>query len=169
VPTYTSSIDSMLRLSFSFNNKNCTVRIANVQLELGSVATDFEHRSYGEELALCQRYYCNNFPTGTTPANGLSINPQGVAGWTTFSSTAARSPFIYYPVTMRATPSLTLYSCTNDTSGQWGIYTGSWDGSSGQASEGTNKHFNVRIDNGISGASNQSYLMRGNWTADAEL
>ena len=28
-----------------------------VQLELGSVATDFEHRSYGEELALCQRYF----------------------------------------------------------------------------------------------------------------
>jgi len=33
------------------------LNIANVQLELGSVATDFEHRSYGEELALCQRYY----------------------------------------------------------------------------------------------------------------
>ena len=31
--------------------------IANVQLELGSVATDFEYRSYGEELALCQRFY----------------------------------------------------------------------------------------------------------------
>ena len=34
-----------------------TVVLSNVQLELGSVATDFEHRSYGEELALCQRYY----------------------------------------------------------------------------------------------------------------
>jgi len=34
-----------------------SVDIAQVQLELGSVATDFEHRSYGEELALCQRYY----------------------------------------------------------------------------------------------------------------
>jgi len=31
--------------------------IDNVQLEVGSTATDFEHRSYGEELALCQRYY----------------------------------------------------------------------------------------------------------------
>ena len=33
------------------------VQIAGVQLELGKVATPFEHRSYGEELALCQRYF----------------------------------------------------------------------------------------------------------------
>ena len=33
------------------------IEIADVQMEVGSVATDFEHRSYGEELALCQRYY----------------------------------------------------------------------------------------------------------------
>ncbi len=32
-------------------------RVTGVQLELGENATDFEHRSYGEELALCQRYY----------------------------------------------------------------------------------------------------------------
>tara|TARA_R110000868_G_scaffold405861_2_gene685715 strand:- start:75 stop:680 length:606 start_codon:yes stop_codon:yes gene_type:complete len=31
--------------------------VTEAQLELGSVATDFEHRSYGEELALCQRYF----------------------------------------------------------------------------------------------------------------
>ena len=30
--------------------------LAGVQLEVGKNATDFEHRSYGEELALCQRY-----------------------------------------------------------------------------------------------------------------
>ena len=36
---------------------NDTFQIAGLQLELGSEATDFEHRSYGEELALCQRYY----------------------------------------------------------------------------------------------------------------
>ena len=31
--------------------------VALMQLELGKVATPFEHRSFGEELALCQRYY----------------------------------------------------------------------------------------------------------------
>jgi hypothetical protein len=31
----------------------------NYQLELGKVATPFEHRSYGEELALCKRYFQN--------------------------------------------------------------------------------------------------------------
>ena len=34
-----------------------TWQITGVQLEVGSVATDFEHRSYGQELELCRRYY----------------------------------------------------------------------------------------------------------------
>ena len=33
------------------------IEFTQFQLELGKVATPFEHRSYGEELALCQRYY----------------------------------------------------------------------------------------------------------------
>jgi hypothetical protein len=32
-------------------------KLTGVQLEVGDVATDFEHRSYGDELARCQRYY----------------------------------------------------------------------------------------------------------------
>jgi len=38
-------------------SNNDWLEVTQVQLELGSVATEFEHRSYGEELALCQRYY----------------------------------------------------------------------------------------------------------------
>ncbi len=37
--------------------------LTGVQLEVGSVATDFEHRSFGQELALCQRYYVS-YPAG---------------------------------------------------------------------------------------------------------
>ena len=33
------------------------VEISEVQMEVGNVATPFEYRSYGEELALCQRYF----------------------------------------------------------------------------------------------------------------
>jgi hypothetical protein len=46
------------------------VSLTNVQLEVGSVATDFEHRSYGEELALCQRYYQRYVPTDTSLSIG---------------------------------------------------------------------------------------------------
>jgi hypothetical protein len=38
-------------------NAGATWQITGVQLEVGKVATPFEHRSYGEELALTQRYY----------------------------------------------------------------------------------------------------------------
>ena len=41
------------------------IEIAQFQLELGKVATPFEHRSYGEELALCQRYFVKLQGDGT--------------------------------------------------------------------------------------------------------
>ena len=42
-----------------FSQANGYFQITGVQLELGKVATPFEHRSYGEELALCKRYFQN--------------------------------------------------------------------------------------------------------------
>ena len=38
-------------------NSGATWYITGIQFEVGSQATAFEHRSFGEELALCQRYY----------------------------------------------------------------------------------------------------------------
>ena len=40
-----------------FSSTNNRFFLTGVQLEIGDQATEFEHRPYGEELALCQRYF----------------------------------------------------------------------------------------------------------------
>jgi hypothetical protein len=44
-------------ISSFFDSTDRTFFITGMQLEVGSVATEFEHRSFGEELDLCMRYY----------------------------------------------------------------------------------------------------------------
>jgi len=74
-----------------------TLDITGIQLELGSVATDFEHRSFGEELALCQRYF--------QTIGGHSTNETFASGFTT-----ANNFFGYGKLngTMRSPPTLSV-------------------------------------------------------------
>jgi hypothetical protein len=83
-----------------FDSTDRTFFITGVQLEVGSVATPFEHRSFGEELALCQRYY---FQIGPYPASS------GYGAFAIFATADASSGFslIDFPVYMRAEPTLT--------------------------------------------------------------
>jgi len=80
-----------------------TWQITGVQLEIGKVATPFEHRSYGEELALCQRYY---YKIGG-PGNGTTTNLMigGVE-----STTSAAFGGLAFPSTMRAVPTVAMSS-----------------------------------------------------------
>ena len=91
---------------------NATFHITGVQLELGSQATPFEHRSYGEELSLCQRYYEKSFSVGTAPANNTGEYnikyTHLVSGYGTFTP-------VQLAVTKRANPTVTLYNPTSTT------------------------------------------------------
>ena len=49
-------------------------------MEIGSQATNFEHRSYGEELALCQRYYEKSYDTTVAPATDTANGTYNFAG-----------------------------------------------------------------------------------------
>jgi hypothetical protein len=70
------------------------------QFEAGSVATPFERRPYGTELALCQRYYWKNAPLTAATNAGLGTGFQ--------TSTIASSITVFYPVTMRALPTVSF-------------------------------------------------------------
>jgi hypothetical protein len=136
--TYQASADTWLASQdFSTTNQeawigsaSATFFITGVQLELGSTATDFEHRSYGDELARCQRYYSQS--TG-----------QNIHGKQYNSTTWLGDP--QYPVTMRATPSVTA------TAGQY---------NSIQVGTSTDSFYFIR---------NSESCYISDWKADAEL
>jgi hypothetical protein len=80
--------------------------ITGLQVEVGTytLATlpPFQHRSYGEELALCQRYYHQIYPmNGGNFFTATGFNQNEAAGF---------NPF---PVTMRTNPTVTIYGWGN--------------------------------------------------------
>ena len=80
--------------------------LTGVQLEVGETATPFEHRSFGDELARCQRYFFKIGNSDTTYHRFAQVD----------CDTATNSRAIYYfPVPMRSYPSLS-------TSGSFQIY-----------------------------------------------
>ena len=83
------------------NTTDATFDITGVQLEVGEAATSFEHRSYGDELARCQRYY---YECTSSTAN-KNMNQQGVL---LAASATAYEYLPIPPVPMRAAPSCTL-------------------------------------------------------------
>ena len=86
----------------SIGNNAGTFDITGVQLEVGTVATPFEHRSYGEELALCQRYY-HRYINGTSQFIGIG-------SWWVAS---AIDTGVTFPVAMRSAPTLVATSGSN--------------------------------------------------------
>ena len=95
-----------------WTTSNATFQLTGVQLEVGSVATPFEHRSFEDELARCQRYYEIVSPTG------------GMACWSW--STQSGGTNVFWKVRKRTTPSCgfngTLTNQSNGSNGQIGIY-----------------------------------------------
>jgi len=83
--------------------------ITGVQLERGSTASSFEYRSYGAELALCQRYYQRNF------------NPAGGGYITNSNSFVGLCKCV---VSMRTAPTITQISGSTITYDLFGVTTG---------------------------------------------
>jgi hypothetical protein len=82
---------------------SATFYITGVQLEVGETATPFEHRSFGDELRRCQRYFFREGNVGDA-LHYLTTGP--VAG--------QRWYFQALPVQMRADPTDTIYGTSSE-------------------------------------------------------
>jgi hypothetical protein len=142
------------------------MRTTGVQLEVGNDATDFEYRSFGEELALCQRYFEKSYNHDVVPGN--SSGP-GLHYETTETGTSGGAGYnnVSFAVAKRATPAtINIYAV---------------DGTIDRITDGTNVTRAIGLgtfvsDKGESGF-NQNYTLSGaadgrrvfHWTADSEI
>ena len=94
--SWASSVEANRAAGISnfFDSTNRTFFITGVQMEVGSSATPFEHKTFAQDLADCQRYY---YKTGPAPANdSFCIGFNG--------TTTTGLGVVPFPVTMRAEP-----------------------------------------------------------------
>ena len=88
-----------------FASTDNEIEITGIQLELGETATPFEHRSFAEELTLCQRYFIKTNPEDQTRMSGFT--------GCMYTTTQAVLDFVF-PVEMRAAPTVSIGGSNNN-------------------------------------------------------
>jgi hypothetical protein len=98
----------------SLGQQSGTFDIAQVQLEIGQTATEFERRHISEELALCQRYYEKSHSIGNVPGSSGSQNDgvQFFAGGS-IPTNSYLSCSVQFVTRKKANPTITTYDGDN--------------------------------------------------------
>jgi hypothetical protein len=135
-----------------FESTSASFSITGLQMELGSQATPFEHRSLGEELQLCKRYFHKT--GGSAYCNIGTV--------TNFTSGAMLGPY-KHPVEMRSAPSVTK-------SGDWAVLGGDTTvNQTAVSSDSNTKVSEIGFNGGSGGTSGRSATLRFNNDANAYL
>jgi len=164
---YNSSIRVPNMTSTWYTTNDATYEITGVQLEVGDNATDFEHKTFAEEMINCERYFQTSFEVGQAPTNGVAkcVYNDGRP----YASSYISGFGCDYRTEMRATPSVTFYTSDNGNSSTANTVSGynqsSWNAYSvnTQTSSNTKKlTFDGNWHSSIT-------LYQFNYKADAEL
>ena len=145
-----------------YATNNATYEITGVQLEVGSVSTSFQHRSFAQELDLCQRYYQKSYDYSTTPGTATTT---GSISNTAYDAINYAGNSVQLPVRMRAAPTVTLYGTSTGSTGK--INADSAEGTGQATYIGEKNFFAHRQDDGT-GVGTNVYI-RFQFQAVAEL
>jgi hypothetical protein len=147
----------------SLGQQSGTFDIAQVQVEAGPVATPFERRPIGTELALCQRYFEKSFNLETAPVQNVG----SLQGALTTSGVSTSNNVLLghanFAAEKRAVPTVTTFNPFSAGSG-WS-QSGALDRSASIYSVGT-RALNIRVDTASSSATANMSI---HWAASAEL
>jgi len=159
-----TSANRAVGISSFFDSTDRTFFITGLQMEVGSVATPFEHRSFGEELASCQRYYQKSYADNVAPS---TVTNNG-AFWTNIIRNASNQNYWHVQTyqTMRSQPSVTTHSPATGTSGKFENDTDGADRDSA-VSNTSNTGFSIRPNSGTS--NDLGDVVAVHWVADSEL
>ena len=89
--------------------------ITGLQLQVGDIATPFEHRDYEDEIRRCERYYQNSFSYGNIPGTSTDYADSVITTSWTDSNIPFANPF---KVEMRVAPTVTLRPRGSTTTGR---------------------------------------------------
>jgi hypothetical protein len=142
-----------------------TFYITGVQLEVGSVATPFERRPYGTELALCQRYYEKSYSINVAPGTNTSLGSAWIMGSSNGGADIGAS--VKFSVPKRAAPTMSFWTNAGS-SGNWS-YERSGASGTVTATATAIGESSVLIEANDIGANYTSALAFGHWVASAEL
>ena len=120
--------------------------ITGVSLEVGDVATAFEHESFAETLHKCQRYYQKSFHYSVAPGSATASNHELQFSFGT-ATTLIAGAFVVLPVQLRANPTITFYDNAG-TSGKVSKFSGGGartDNITLNVARGLENRINVRI------------------------
>ena len=88
--------------------------ITGVQLEVGEKATPFEHRSFGDELAKCQRYFQTSFTDNPSTTNTVNVGIVMAGGGATGNTTGfIGAAYVQLAPNMRDGPTITVFDLAN--------------------------------------------------------
>lgn len=84
--------------------------VTDVQCEIGTIATPFERRSIGEEIARCQRYFEKSYNLETAPGTATDTGfILAMTGGQQGSTAGINDCFVFFRTTKRTSPTVTVY------------------------------------------------------------